>query len=114
MTLPKAKIKSLKGRERISNVFEQGQFLKNGPLAVRYAIDDTTNTVFIGVSVSKKGFPKAVDRNRIKRKMRAGLSAVLNEVTIKTGSYMFLFIGTKTQDIADLPSVFKKLLDGVS
>ena len=56
----------------IASLFEKGNQIKSYPFALRYIPTKlNTNTPFqIAISVPKKSFKKATDRNRIKRVVR--------------------------------------------
>lgn len=58
----------LKSQKLIDEIFEEGKSVTIFPLKMVYLFTGNTNKV--GVSVSKKNFRHAVDRNRIKRLMR--------------------------------------------
>ena len=111
MPLQQKKIKRLKGRDRITAVFEKGEFLRTSPLGVRFQKESTaTKGVYLGVSVSKKRFPKAVDRNKIKRKLRASLITTQKLEALPVGTYMFLFLGTTLADLENVQDALDQLL----
>lgn len=58
----------LKSQKLIDGIFEEGKSVTVFPLKMVYLYTDNSNQV--GVSVSKRNFKRAVDRNRIKRLMR--------------------------------------------
>jgi len=62
----------LKSKKLIEQLFEGGSKLKSRPLVVRYLEASLPEAVPCQamVSVSKRSFKRAVDRNRIKRLMR--------------------------------------------
>ena len=60
----------LKGKKQIEHLFMTGKSVGAFPLRMVYLKNNTKNTV--GVSVSKKHFKTAVDRNRIKRLIKSG------------------------------------------
>lgn len=64
----------LKSRTLINQLFEKGEIIHHYPFKVLYQItnkkDEFKFPAQIAVSVSKRSFKKAVDRNHIKRKMR--------------------------------------------
>lgn len=66
------KIEKLKSRTQINLLFTEGKTVSKYPLRLVYAeINDLEQTdIKIGVSVSKKYFKKAVDRNYYKRVLR--------------------------------------------
>ncbi|MBK8623665.1 MAG: ribonuclease P protein component [Saprospiraceae bacterium] len=69
------KIQRLKSEKAIQHIFAVGQSLFFYPIKVQFKLEESstsaqkTNLQF-GVSVSKKSFKKAVDRNLIKRRLR--------------------------------------------
>lgn len=70
-TLDKAE--RLKSRKLIAHLFENGKRLYAHPLKLVYLIQDRTDVMSplkFGVTVPKKKFPAAVDRNLIKRRVR--------------------------------------------
>lgn len=61
----------LKSKTDIDLLFSKGLSLKKYPIRIIYYLEDSDQkTKKIGVSVSKRYFKKAVDRNRIKRLLR--------------------------------------------
>ncbi len=63
----------LKSKKRIEHLFASGSSLAAFPLRVKYRFAPAAEgaaPVQMGVSVSKKHFKRAVDRNRIKRLIR--------------------------------------------
>ena len=62
----------LKSRKQIDNLFAEGKSFAVFPIRVTYSFMPTDGDalVQIGVTVSKRNFKKAVDRNRIKRLFR--------------------------------------------
>lgn len=67
------KQEKLKSRKVIDALFKDGKSCAAFPLRVKYRfypIQETAVPVQAGVSVSKRHFKRAVDRNRLKRLMR--------------------------------------------
>ena len=63
--------KRLKSRKKIERLFESGNRLQKFPLKAVYVVEPTESPGFqIAVSVPKKLFKRAVDRNLLKRRMR--------------------------------------------
>jgi ribonuclease P protein component len=61
----------LKSRKQIQALFEGGKHVKTENLRLIYLpFDIEENVIKIGVSVSKRNFKLATDRNRVKRLMR--------------------------------------------
>jgi len=76
------KEEKLKRRKLIDEIFKTGESFPNYPFRVFYKIMDFDADVKaqVGVSVSKRNFKHAVDRNRIKRLMREAYR--LNKYTL--------------------------------
>lgn len=65
------KAEKLKSRKTIDLLFSEGKSVSKFPLRMVYvATDEGNTTTTFGVSVSKKNFKKAVDRNYFKRVLR--------------------------------------------
>lgn len=61
----------LKSKKQITALFSQGRHIKNGSLRLIFLPYPLENaTLKMGVSVSKRNFKNATDRNRIKRLLR--------------------------------------------
>lgn len=62
----------LKSRKLIDKIFSEGQVVKAYPFRLHFLLHDeqALSTLQAAVSVSKRHFKKAVDRNRVKRLMR--------------------------------------------
>lgn len=62
----------LKSRKMIGKIFTNGFVVKSYPIRIQFAFHELTNLprCQVGVSVSKRNFKSAVDRNRIKRQLR--------------------------------------------
>jgi ribonuclease P protein component len=67
------KAEKLKSRKRIDALFAEGRGFAAFPVRVKYVfspLQEGATPVQAGVSVSRKAFKQAVDRNRIKRLLR--------------------------------------------
>ena len=66
------KVEKLKSRKQIDDLFLTGKSFAAPPLRVIYKFEPATGNSIVqaGVTVNKKYFKRAVDRNRIKRLMR--------------------------------------------
>lgn len=91
-TYPKKE--KLKSRKIIKHIFEQGESIKTYPILIRYVENDQEYPQ-VGVSVSKRNFKNAVDRNRIKRQLREAYRLHKGQLTNKgkNHSIMILYIG---------------------
>lgn len=105
------KIEKLKSQKLIEKLFSEGKSIAVYPLRLVYLKTSFEDPVKlkVGVSVSKRNFKKAVDRNRMKRLMREAYrlnkSKYLNNITDQY-AFMILYIG-KAQ--TDFTTVSKKM-----
>ncbi len=108
-SLPKEK--KLKKRDEIQRLFKEGKRIKKGELQLIYLVENVAGNsepFKLGVSVPKKKFKRAVDRNRLKRLIREGFR--LNQVQIekqcelkqKHCLLMFVFQGSDLVNYAAL------------
>jgi len=88
------KNEKLKSRKQIIELFAQGKSLSKYPLRLVYLeTKNSENSFQISVSVSKKHFKRAVDRNYIKRILRETYR--LNQHLLKENqnkNYIFMFL----------------------
>lgn len=84
----------LKSKSVIDNLFEKGDVVCSQLLLLRYLEVENQGVLFAGVSVSKRNFSKAVDRNRIKRQLREGLKKT-QSLNLFPGNCMLVFTGRK-------------------
>lgn len=117
------KKEKLKSQKLIEQLFTQGQSVMVYPLRLIYietTFDDSVK-VKAGVSVSKRNFKKAVDRNRIKRLMREAYRLQKpTHLSNITGQYalMILYVGkdgTNFETISNKMSLLlKKFTSAIS
>ena len=74
----KIQTKQLNGKSTVDYIFEKGVIAKSENLLLKYVLEPNTGVYRSGVSVAKKRFKKAIDRNHIKRYLRLAI-AHLNE-----------------------------------
>ena len=109
------KKEKLKSQKLIEQLFAQGQSVVAHPLRMVYIKADFDEAIKIkaGVSVSKRHFKKAVDRNRLKRLMREAYrlqkAAYIDNIS---GQYalMILYIGKEENDFKTIYSKMDVLL----
>ena len=101
----------LKGRKKIEQLFVAGVSVGAFPLRMVYLRGGDKHLV--GVSVSKKKFKNAVDRNRIKRLLRVvvekQLSVVLDTLDSKY-CLMLLYVGKEIPSSDQLKKPFELLI----
>ena len=106
----------LKSKKLIEQLFADGQSVSSYPLRLVYLKTNFNENVFAktGVSVSKKHFKKAVDRNRIKRLMREvyrlNKTNYFNNITTQY-ALMILYIGKHIPTYAELEQPMNKLFE---
>ncbi|WP_418604629.1 ribonuclease P protein component [Hwangdonia sp.] len=123
MKLTYSKKEKLKSKKLIDQLFVEGQSVSAYPLRLVYLQTNFDDGIIAktGVSVSKRNFKTAVDRNRIKRLLREAYrlnkADFFNNLTTQH-AFMILYIGkdkpTFTQVETKMKHVFKKFLDKVS
>lgn len=113
----------LKSRILIGDLFTKGHVIYHYPFKVLYLSDSNLDFKYpakMGVSVSKRNFKRAVDRNRLKRKIREAyrlnkndLYSILDEHKKKI---YFFIIYTTTKDIEyrEIEKEMKKLIQKFS
>lgn len=105
------KAEKLKRQSQIKTLFTEGKVLKHYPIKLVFSIVDAKPNK-VGVSVSKRSFKKAVDRNRIKRQIREAYR--LNKANLKDtkNSYaiMFIYLSREKKEFADIQTAVKHLL----
>ncbi len=81
-------MKMLKNKKSINKLFENGKYLSSKNILIKFL--ESNEPMFLFTTSSKK-FKKAVDRNRIKRLMKA--SVISKKFTNK--NIAFIYIGNK-------------------
>jgi len=105
------RIKPLKGKKEISLLFENGTQYHGNGLILRFCQEEGP-LLSVGVTVSKKNFSKAVDRNRIKRLLRAAIKE--QDVLFSFGGKgMLVYTGKKMPDLFYLIKEVKDLFNKV-
>nr|WP_321233933.1 ribonuclease P protein component [uncultured Psychroserpens sp.] len=120
MSFSYPKKEKLKSQKLIEQLFSEGKSISAYPLRMVYLkteFDDETVQFKTGVSVSKRNFKKAVDRNRIKRLLREAYrlnkSAYFNNI-LSSYALMILYIGKDGTDFDSVETKMKELLDAFS
>ena len=106
----------LKSKKLIQQLFAEGKSLTVYPLKLIYLASDHESPYKIqtGVSVSKRNFKKAVQRNRIKRLMREAYrknkDLVYGSENTKKHIFMFIYQGNKELEYRVIEEKMKELL----
>ncbi|MDG2195023.1 MAG: ribonuclease P protein component [Polaribacter sp.] len=109
------KAERLKSKKLIDRLYEEGTSIKVFPLRMVFLQTEHTSEfpAQVGVSVSKRNFKNAVDRNRIKRLMREAYRkqkhTVYNELDIPY-IFMISYLGKTAQKHDVIEDKMDKLL----
>ena len=110
-TYPKAE--KLKSRKLITTLFTEGRSVSKYPLRLVYvAHQDTEHPFLMGVSVSKKYFKRAVDRNHLKRILRETYR--LNQYILKNHKSekpMAFMLFYQSKDVLDYQEINAKTIE---
>ena len=118
-----SKNERLKSRKLITNLFSNGFVLDNFPFKVVYILSDIKDfqhPAKMAVSVTKKNFKRAVDRNYIKRKIkeayRKSKTELYNYLEANNQKVYFIVIYTAKEDLniqqieSNMKNMIKKLM----
>jgi ribonuclease P protein component len=111
------KSERLKSRKQIDQVFETGKKITLFPFRLLYRIEEGRGNIKAGFTVGSKNFPRAVDRNRIKRLSRE--SYRLQKKDLEAGvmkndcglHLFFIYTGKEIVGYEEIAVPLKKLLD---
>lgn len=106
----------LKSRKLIQQLFAEGKSLTVHPIKLIYlpADHESTHKIQAGVSVSKRNFKKAVQRNRIKRLLREAYrknkELLYASEHTKKHIFMFIYQGNRELEYQQIEDRMKELL----
>lgn len=104
----------LKSEKQIGKLFTEGRSTFSFPIKIAFLFSKTeTKYQRFGVSVSKRMFKKAVDRNRIKRQMREAYrhnKTLLQSQTDYSLDLMFIYVGKEKLDYQTIFQGTKKAI----
>ena len=106
-------LKRLKGKLRIAHLFEKGKVYHSQNILLKILENNHDDALYAAVSVSKRNFIRAVDRNRIKRQLREALRLSSQGIPMK-GSAMLIFKGKTLPQTAILIEEVNALLQGLN
>ena len=104
-------ITQLKSKKALEALFAEGVHLRKRPLKLVCEVNPS-GVLTLGFGVSKRLFPKAVDRNRIKRLMREQFKLLRSEdaYDVFYGSGFFIFEGRELPTLAVLEKPMQELI----
>ncbi len=113
------KCERVKSRKLITSLFEHGKKVQQGPLLLFWKPlnpEEATAQLMFGVSVSKRKFKRAVDRNLIKRRIREAFR--LQKVTLleqlqnddKSYALFVVYVGLSINKYPVIDETMKKML----
>jgi ribonuclease P protein component len=109
----------LKSRQVIAELFQKGKRMHEGAIRAIYLIQDSSALqpeIRVAFGVAKRNFPRAVDRNRIKRLMRESYrhhkATLLQSAGNNPGqcAVMFMYTGNKATTFNSMSEKFGVLL----
>lgn len=112
MILQSKKIKRLKGKIKFISIFSTSAVFKSDFLILRLIKNDKIQHLEVAVSVSKKAFKRAVDRNKIKRLLREAIKRNENDISF-SGYCLFLYKGLRLPDLSLLTKEVNSLISKV-
>ncbi len=110
------KTEKLKSKKLIDKMFVEGKSVSAFPLRLVFLETDKKNgeNIKTGVSVSKRNFKNAVDRNRVKRLLRETYrlhkDTYFNNITTQY-AFMILYIGKEKPTLTHLETKMKSLFE---
>lgn len=112
MKLTLGKDKKLKSRKAIEKIFAQGKSFHKFPVrAVYFYEPESESEIKIGVSVPKRNFKKAVDRNLLKRRIREAFRIHQNSIKVPGKlNIMFLYSGKEILEYSEIEKSMTALL----
>ena len=105
--------KRLKGKQQIAHLFKKGKRFSANRLSLVYLKEaEHPSVCAFSVGVPKRCIPKAVERNRIKRQLRAAVYAFLKapDTSIPKGVFMVFFYGKSLEKSTIIHSNVHQLL----
>ena len=106
-------MKPIKGNKKIEALFGSGKRCSSSFFLCIFELDDSTDSGCV-VSVPKKNFPRAVDRNKVKRLVREVIRKNLHLFgDVGFGKFMFVYTSNKIVSFLDIEKYFIALIKKV-
>lgn len=103
----------LKSKESITKLFQEGEFIRKKFLALKFLPAQETLPHKVAFSVPKRRFPKAVDRNRLKRRMLEAYrinKGLLTNFDSPALHLIFIYNSSYEYDYHEIEATLQKLL----
>lgn len=116
-TFSLGKSERLKSRKQIDALFESGKKITLFPFRLIYRTEPGPGLIKAGFTVSSKNFPRAVDRNRVKRLTREGYRLRKHELenrVLKNKHLLhlfFIYTGKEILSCEEVALSLKQVLD---
>ena len=103
-------MKPIKGNKKIEALFGSGKRCSSSFFHCIFELNDASEIGYV-VSVPKKKFPSAVDRNKVKRLIREVLRKNVDVFgDVGFGKFMFIYSSNKIVSFLDIEQDFKSLM----
>ena len=112
----KPEIKILKNKEEIAFLFKDGIVTSNSIIKLIYSKKPGKNYFHYTVSVPKKSFKKAVDRNKLKRLMRESVRnyyKINSTVLFPFNTSFFIFTGDSMKSYKEIKASIFHIINKV-
>lgn len=106
------KNEKLKSKKHFDQLFSEGKSVNAFPVKLVFVPIENASTHKTGVSVPKRKFKKAVDRNKLKRLMREAFrkNKYLINNTEQKYALLFIYLGKEIATYSEIFSAVEKLL----
>ena len=104
------KLQPIKDKKKITVLFEKGRIINGENISVRVYKFKGEEQGYV-ISVPKKNFPLAVNRNLLKRRMRAAVARLI--VPLNDVSFFLIYLSKKTLSLSAIIEECEKLFSRV-
>ena len=104
------KLRPIKNKKKITAIFEKGRVINSKNMSVR-VLDLQDEKPGYVVSVPKKNFPLAVNRNLLKRRMRTAIARLIKPSN--DFSFFLIYLSKKTLSVSGIIEDCEKLFTRV-
>jgi len=112
LTLPRERI--LRKKSDIGALLEKGETRYKHPLRVTYILDTSFGEARMMVSVPKRNFKHAVDRNLLKRRIREAFRKNRTLLGGRSVDMLFVYLAKEKQDYERIESSVVEILGSLS